>query len=235
MIRWWQPFGIVLVAANCGLEPPPPVDPVEQNVRWCLEDDPHAQVKDMRGFYRDLGGLVNWARQGASDDLVKPRRRLEERKEFQLVTGQCRWLSGNEYVLTLNVLDIRDGRVLFEPLSSQPIPERLAMEELARAGHGGMRNAQRGEPAFLVVFDFSGRDRGNVPLERLPASLRQKGIPIGRLPASVFAPELLAALRGEKPTFRLHVRVIRVNYVAEKQEGDFTALLYSVRLRAVLP
>jgi hypothetical protein len=232
MSHWRWPVALFVLAANCGLEPVPPVDPAEQDVRWCLEDDPHAQVKDMGGFYKDLIGLAIRAREGASEDRVKPRRRLEERKEFQLVSGQCRWLAGNEYVLTLVYAGLKDGWVCFEPVGSTPFRERLAKWDLVQ--NDPLWKGYQLEPAILPVFDFSGRNRGTAVLERLPAHLRREGLPPWRVPAKVFPPDLLRALEENTHTFRLHLRVISSNYVIEKQEGDFTTLLLSARLRSVL-
>jgi hypothetical protein len=212
--------------------PPSSVSIDDPEVSWCFPGEPVSKPQGMQGFYNDLIGLDQVAARGATKDYVKGIKVLLDRAEIKEVIEEIRNLPGREYILTLEFAGVRDGWVYFEPVASTPVRERLAKCDVVQ--NDPRFHGFKLQPAILPVFDFSGRDRGDVVLEKLPSYLRREGLPHSRLPTAIFPCDLLQALQGDKQTFQLHLRVVRVNYVTEKQEGAFTALLFSVMLKAIM-
>jgi hypothetical protein len=233
-------FCLILLGVNCGrCSGPIPEEPSDAltnfEICWDVAEGPPVEVGDTDQFLKDLGSLSACLQLWAIQEDRKNFPDDTNCKEFKFFRERMRLLIGREYELTLNVVDIRDGWVLFAPLTSQPIQERLFKLELARAGHQQARDGLRMKPAVVAVFDFSGRDHGDniLPAKELPEHLRKEGLSPWRLPARAFPTGLLRALGGDKLTFRIHIRIASVTYVAGKHLADFTTVLFSVRLRTM--
>jgi hypothetical protein len=226
--------------------PHPPDDP---DVCWCLKEPQPRRVENAARFREKFGSIAwhfsAWVRSDHNDPRNAPATDPETPEYFRQVDTFSRLLESmrqmidKEYDLTLDVVGVRDGWVIFTPLASELIVDRLACFELAQGGNQEMKQRLSSTPAVTLVFDFSGkkyrhkRDVQEDLLQDLPEHLRHGDLPFSRLPTRVFTPELLRALKGDKLNFRVQLRIVDVHYVAQRQHGDFSTILFSVKLRSI--